>query len=613
RELGHQAEIGEKLDLLRTRLENRELPAERDGPERMGESIEYVGRTGELADLRGAWMRARTGYSGIACLLGPTGIGKSRLAAELLAGIEQDGGRVAQAKGYRGEHRIPWGTVADLVQQLMRLPGAKGISSGSEAVLGTVLPSLSRNGVDADAANGMGGIHPAALSDAVADLVEAVGFELPLIVFLDDWQWVDKESRALLGKVMRRVRGLACLFLLAERTGERRLRQEGAEALIRDLGGRRIVLGPLSEDELGELLGLWAEFEDPEDTAELVGRIHRVTGGNPLFIGEVLRKLVEDGIYRQEEGRWMLRAGRLGDDLDLPESVQGLIRERLERLNPTAAQVAAALAGERRSVHARILRRRAGLDEAVFARAMGELVDREVVTWVGTAEVDFAHDQLREAAGLFFESAGGHRFLSRVMENPTRSLMGAAALVAVTLLLIAGASRVWPGLFGAEQIAPPTYPFGKGRIVLVGDSLMEVIPPAREGEAWTVSPSSTWHPSPPLPPSNEVFRAPWGEIRWFGEEKTAEDPPRAVEYHPDGSRSVLFNGAGDEGFFDLSPSGDIGLLMVEGVAAPRYRQDLTKVSVEDGTAAVLYRPAEMLHGADWSPDGQRIAVVVAGA
>ncbi len=510
RELGQQAEIGEKLDLLRKRLENREPPAEGDGPERMGESVEFVGRTGELADLRGAWMRARTGYSGIACLLGPTGIGKSRLAAEFLSGIEQDGGRVAQAKGYRGEHRIPWGTVADLIQQLMKLPGAKGISSGSEAVLRTVLPSLSRNGGEGDAGNGVGGVHPAALSDAVADLVEAVGFELPLVVFLDDWQWVDKESRALLGKIMRRVRGLACLFLLAERTGERRLRQEGAEALIRDLGGRRIVLGPLSEDELGELLGLWAEFEDPEDTTDLVGRIHRVTGGNPLFIGEVLRKLAEDGIYRQEEGRWTLRAGRLGDDLDLPESVQSLIRERLERLSPTAAQVAAALAGERRSVHARILRRRAGLDEAVFARAMGELVDREVVTWVGAAEVDFVHDQLREAAGLFFESPGEHRVLRWVLENRFRSLAGAAGLVVAAILLAAGATRVWPGLFGAEQEAPPTYPFGKGRIVLVGDSLLEVVPPAREGEAWTVSPSSIWRPSPPLAASDRSLPDPRG-------------------------------------------------------------------------------------------------------
>ncbi len=53
--------------------------------------------------------------------------------------------------------------------------------------------------------------------------------------------------------------------------------------------------------------------------------------------------------------------------------------------------------------------------------------------------------------------------------------------------------------------------------------------------------------------------------------------------------------------------------MAEGVTAPRYRQDLTRISLEDGTATVLYRPAEMLQGADWSPDGQRIAVVVAGA
>jgi len=613
RELGDQTGIGEELELLRKKVEHRESRAGEETPERMGESVEFVGRSGELTDLRGAWKRARTGYSGTACLLGPTGIGKTRLAVEFLTGVEEEGGRVAQAKGYRGEHRIPWGTVGDLARQLMALPGAKGISSGSEAVLRTVLPSLDRTGNGGEADNGGGEVNPAALSDAVADLVEAVGFEMPLVVFMDDWQWVDKESRALLGKVMRRLKGLACLILLAERTGERRRLQESAETLVGELGGRRIVLKPLTEGELGELLGLLAEFEDPNETTDLVTRVFRVTGGNPLFVGEVLRKLAEDGIYQQEEGRWVLQAGRLGDNLDLPESVQSLIRERLERLAPTAGQVAAALARERRNVPARTLRRRTGLDEAVFARAMGELVDREVITWVGAADVDFAHDQLREAAGLFFQAPRDSRFLSRVSKNPALAMTGTIGMAVVAILLVAGVSRNWQGLFGGDSVPPLTYPFGRGRVVLVGDSLLEVIPPAREGGEWTVSPSEIWNPAITGNQSDGPFLTPEGEIRWFGQELTPQDPPKAVEVHRSGSKSFLFESTGDQGFLDLAPSGDVGLLMTEEVAAPKYRQFLATISLDDGTTSVIYRSAEMLHGADWSPDGQRIAAVVSGS
>ena len=574
-----------------------------------------MGRSGELADLTGAWRRARAGVSSTACILGPTGIGKTRLASEFLAGAERDGAQIARARGFRGEHRIPWGSSADLIQDLLGLPGAKGISSGSDAVLRGVLPSMSRNGRDEEANNSTGEVQAAALSDAVADLIEAVGFEGPLVVLVDDWQWIDRESRALLAKVMRRIRGLPCMFLLAERTGERRLRQESAETLIGELGGRRINLGPLSETELGELLGLLAEFENPEETTAFVERIHRVTGGNPLFVGEVLRKLAEDGVYQQEEGEWVLRAGHLQDQMDLPESVQLLIRERLERLTPTAGQLAGALAAERRSVPAGQLRKRAGIDEAAFARALTELMEREVMNWAGPTEIDFTHDQLREAAGLFFHSPRKGGLLTWARERPFHAGVGALGLFLGVLLIGGPVARlvgVQLGVGGASS--PPTYPFGQGQIILKGDSLVSVVPPAREGEEWTVFRSDLWQPSVPPNRTDGPYRTSNGPLRWFGEEVSVEDPPRTMEFHPDGTASVFFESSGDDGFLDLAPSGTVALLMSQNPESPSYRQNLIRVDVDEPerNPTVLYRPAEMLYGGDWSPDGQKILTVIGG-
>lgn len=613
REVGDGEGAEGEMDRLEDRLRVVQARSSTETPERMGESVEFVGRAGELSDLRGLWKRVKSGRSGVACVLGPTGIGKTRLTAEFLVGVEEEGGLVARAKGYRGEHRIPWGTVADLVRQLMGLPGARGISSGSDGVLRAVLPSLGGNG--SGNGNGVGEVHPAALADAVLDLVEAVGFEEPLVVFVDDWQWVDKESRALLGKVMRRVGGLSCLFVLAERTGERRLGQEGAEGFVGELGGRRIVLGPLSEAELGELLGLLAEFTDPDGVDEMVGRIHGVTGGNPLFVGEILRKLADEGVYRWEGGRWVLAVEGVPEELDLPESIQELIRERLGRLSPTAAQVAAALAGERRSVPVGVLRRRAGVDEAVFTRAIGELLDREVVEWVGAKELDFTHDQLREAVGVFYRPSRAERLGGWVRDRPTMAATTVFGTAAILILAILGSLYVLPGLVGAGGVAAATYPYGRGSFVIYEmDSVWVLSPPSRKGGEWTRGGPLSGVPLLPEGTLRAVARALDGSLRLFGEHRPPDIKPLVAEFHPDGGHQLLFQTSGDDGFKDYLPGAEEILIITENLATQDiYDLDLLSMSLATGETERLYRSRERILRAEWSPDGTRIAFVLVSA
>lgn len=613
---GRQKE--EVLDRLEERLEEIRKRSSADAPERLGESVEFVGRRGELGDLRGLWKRVAGGRAGVACILGPTGVGKTRISEEFLAGVEESGGVVARAKGYRGEHRIPWGVVADLVRQLMILPGAKGIGSGSEMVIGAMLPSLAagsgrreKGGREAEA--GRGDLNPAALADAVLDMVEAIGFEGPVAIFVDDWQWVDKESRALLGKVMRRVTGLPCLFLLAERTGERRLWQEGAEDLIREATGRVVSLKPLDREELGELLGLLARFSDPRLMDRVVDRIHRVTGGNPLFVGEVLRKLAEEGIYRWEDGGWVLAVEALPAELDLPESVQELIRERLERLSASGAQLAAALAGERRSVPVGLLRRRSGLDEAVFTRAMGELLDREVVEWVGPKEVDFTHDQLRDGAARFRRAAAEKGIPRWLKEHPGTGAL--AILGTVTALVL---TAVWGfgalaggGRAGAMELLDR--PFGDGRLVVLGDSIRELVPPRYRGEEWRGVESSLTRPPNAVQFTDGPFRTPAGEIRWFGEYMGVEEPPLVVEYLEGGRDTLAFRGPGDDVFLDLGPDGGTFLLTTEDPSAGSYRRNLVLLFPGEARPRILYEPSEITDGGDWSPDGRKIVTAVFGA
>jgi len=407
REVGEMEGASEELTRLKEKLMEVRAHSGSAASGRPGGRIEFVGRASQLAELTKLWKQARNGHTRTACLVGPAGIGKTRLVEEFLALVLREDGCVARAKGFRGEGHLAWGTVADLAPQLMQLPGAKGISSSSDMILQATVPSEMVNGTGVwkkrEAAQ-IGEVVPAALADAMADLVEAVGFEVPLVLFLDDWQWVDKESQSLLRKVVRRMRGLPSMFVVAERHGSEFMDQEDPGCLGKEIPTRRIILGHLAEDELKEILVSWPGLTNPEEVVELAARIYQITEGNPLFVAEVLEKLAEDGLVAQKGSRRILNVDAVPQELSLPASAQALFLEQLDGLSPSAKCVVGALAEEKRSISAGPLRRKAKLDEGVFARSLWELLERRVVVWGAGGELDFPHDRIRATARLVFSA-----------------------------------------------------------------------------------------------------------------------------------------------------------------------------------------------------------------
>ncbi len=607
-----QQQPTDDLDALDRRLSDisRRTPRAATAAERLSSELEFVGRARELADLTSLWRRAQAGHAGLAALLGPTGIGKTRLARELQDIVVASEGLVASTKGYRGEHRLPWGTVADLVRQLMSLPGSAAIGAASDALLRSLVPSRT-NG------NGDGGtrsaLHPVAVADAVVELVEAVAFENPLALFVDDFQWIDLQSRSLLAQVIRRVRAIPCLILIGERTGDVGERAEGgAASLVTDLGGVTLTLSPLTEAEVQELLGRVVVFGQTGRATEIVRRLHRLTRGNPLFLAEVLRKLADDGFCRLEENGWVLDADRIPRRLALPDTIQGLIRERLERLSPSAAEVAAALARERRAAPARHLRRTSELDEGAFSRAVAELVQRELVFWVTPENLDFTHDQLREATAAYLAAGRARSWIAR---HPWRAVsVGVAAMAALALLMQV------PGVLGGKGIlgaSAPDFPYGRGQVLFpLGDSMLSVRPPSRKGGRWRVGRyAGAAAPTPPgladIPFG--PFRMQDGGLQWFAAVTPPSRPPYVVELHAGGAPPTpIFHSRGDDWFQALSPDGSRVVVSTENLATPRYDQNLVVVDRRNGARTVLYRGFGQVAVAAWSPDGQKIAFRAAG-
>jgi predicted ATPase len=169
---------------------------------------------------------------------------------------------------------------------------------------------------------------------AVDELLLAVGRSQPLCVVLDDFHWADGQSVALLKHVVRAVEQGALLVIVTYRDSD--LTKDhpltGALAdLRRSEGVKRIRLSGLGLDEVAELVAAAAGHELDADGLALAGGLATETGGNPFFVGEILRNLIESGAITFDETarRWSVDQVAMSS---LPESVREVVEHRIDRL-----------------------------------------------------------------------------------------------------------------------------------------------------------------------------------------------------------------------------------------------------------------------------------------
>jgi predicted ATPase len=178
------------------------------------------------------------------------------------------------------------------------------------------------------------------LFKAVAELLRAVGASVPLCVMLDDFHWADGQSVALLKHVAQTVEQTALQIVVTYRDSD--LTKEhalsGALADLRRIDGvTRIALTGLAATEVAELVGAAAGHELDADGLSLAGELATETGGNPFFVGEMLRSLIESGAitYDETAARWSVDLAAVSS---LPESVREVIEHRVDRLGDAAAR-----------------------------------------------------------------------------------------------------------------------------------------------------------------------------------------------------------------------------------------------------------------------------------
>ena len=317
------------------------------GPDELGSRPDplLVGRDGELEVLGSMFDLAVAERSCVlVTILGPAGIGKSRLAREFVSTMKPDA-LVLRARCLPYGDGITFGPVAALVKQACGVVDDDGRSDARSkidaAMAGCADATLVSERVSdvTGVADATGGLQETFW--AIRRFLEWVGRDRPFVVILDDLQWAEPTFLDLVEYLAGWSSDVAMLLLCLARLDllDNRPTWGGGVA-----NASVLPLGPLDDREserlVSELLG------GPQLDERAFDRIAESAGGNPLFLEEMLRMLDDDGLLRREEGRWVATTD-LGD-VRIPESIHALLSARLDRLSEEERLVirSAAVAGK---------------------------------------------------------------------------------------------------------------------------------------------------------------------------------------------------------------------------------------------------------------------------
>ncbi|WP_437939027.1 AAA family ATPase [Sorangium sp. So ce341] len=390
----------------------------RDWEDRLRRPSRLVGREREQRALREALTRARGGETELMLFSGPSGVGKSALAGALREEARLAGGLFAPGKFDALQRGAPCAALAQAFRAIAR----RRLSDSAEALEGWAATCRAALGESARVLVDMApelarilGEPPPLLEVSPADakhrfqlavqrFVRATASaEPPLVLFIDDLQWADAPSLALLEAIATDPEMQHLLLLGAcrdDEVGEAHPLRALLEA-IRASGRRAEVhaLGPLDGEALaGMVLDMLPGAGD--EAQALCSIVRAKTDGSPLFVEQFLRALHEQGLLSRDlaTGRWRWEAERI-ERAAVTDNVVALLTAKMGRLPEELRRTLAAGACVGAGFEASLVSAAAGLPAAALRRAAEALLHEGLLVAAGEGEAyAFAHDRVQQAA-----------------------------------------------------------------------------------------------------------------------------------------------------------------------------------------------------------------------
>ena len=373
-----------------------------------------VGRNWEMAALDATVDRAIGGRGGVVTVVGPPGIGKSRVTREAAAAAVGRGVEVFWAFCESHARDVPFHAVTRLLRAGIGVADLDG--EAARARVREELPGADPQDLlllddllgiaDPDVA--LPQIDPDARRRRLTALINTTSLArtTPVLYLIEDAHWIDAVSESLLADFLTVVPQTPSTVLIT-------YRPEYEGALMRVHGAQTIALAPLSDSDTAALLD---ELLGPDPSVGALAAIiaERATG-NPFFAEEMVLELAQRGVLIGERGAYVCHTDVA--ELSVPATVQAAIEARIDRLDSRAKQTlnAASVIGARFDA---VLLAALGIDVMVDELVGAELIDQ--VRFTPSVEYAFRHPLIRAVAyesQLKSDRAESHRRLAAAIES----------------------------------------------------------------------------------------------------------------------------------------------------------------------------------------------------
>lgn len=311
-----------------------------------------VGRDRELAALHQLCEAVRAGLSRGVIVMGEPGLGKTRLVAEWKSAVAAE--HLAQpptwveGRGLSYGQGLPYHLLIDLLRYLFKIPepceetkAGRLLAEATQALLGQewmeaypYLGHLLSVELEAELQGRVNLPDPQALQtqylQAIQRVLLAVSERGPLVLVLEDLHWADPSSVELLIRLLPALTNGPVLLCLVTRDERDTPGWRLVNAFRETLGGRltELNLAPLSEVDSRKMVANLLQIENlPESVRQTI--LSRAEG-NPLFVEEVIRMLIDQGAIVHDESGWA--ACKDFDEVEIPDNLQGLLLARIDRL-----------------------------------------------------------------------------------------------------------------------------------------------------------------------------------------------------------------------------------------------------------------------------------------